>query len=178
MKKRKYLISSLMAAGFLPIDSANASAVASPQPSLGSSDNEFAQRLQLEHKYTLAGHRSHASHSSHASHRSSSSGGFTPSKPVAPVQPRSNSTSPRTVLPSLPNAQKAVPLPGNSEQFKLIAMRVQLALISYGYYNGPLDGIIGKQSSAALSRFQSDYSLSITGTITPEVLNAFGITAQ
>lgn len=178
MKKRKYLISSLMAAGFLPIDSANSSAVAPNQPSLDNSGDEFAQRLKLEHKYTLAGHRSHASHSSHASHRSSSSGGFTPSKPVAPVQPRSNSTSPRTVLPSLPNVQKAVPLPGNSEQFKLIVMRVQLALISYGYYNGALDGVIGKQSSAALSRFQSDYGLQITGTVTPEVLDAFGITAQ
>lgn len=178
MKKRKYLISSLMTAGFLPVNSADASSVVVPQPNLENLNNEFTERLKLEHKYTLAGHRSHASHSSHASHRSSSSGGFTSSKPVAPVQPRSNSTSPRTVLPSLPNAQKAVPLPGNSDKFKLIVMRVQLALISYGYYNGQLDGIIGKQSSAALSRFQSDHGLSITGTVTPEVLDAFGITVQ
>lgn len=57
-------------------------------------------------------------------------------------------------------------------------MRVQLALTAYGYYNGPIDGIIGKQSKVALSSFQSDYGLKATGTITPEVLNAFGITAQ
>lgn len=57
-------------------------------------------------------------------------------------------------------------------------MRVQLGLIAYGYYNGKVDGIIGKQSKAALSRFQSDYSLKVTGTITPEVLSALGISAQ
>ncbi len=178
MKKRRYLIPTLAAAGLLPTNSADAAIAASLPSNPFDTDSDFNQRLELEHKYTLAGHRSHSSHSSHRSHRSSSSGGYTTTRPAAPVQPRSNSTSPRTVLPSLPNARAVAPLPGNSEKFKQIAMRVQLALISYGYYNGAVDGVIGKQSKAALSRFQSDYGLKVTGTITPEVLNALGIAAQ
>lgn len=178
MKKRKFLVPTLAAAGFLPTSSADAAIVPNLRVNPLEPDSDFSQRLELEHKYTLAGHRSHSSHSSHRSHRSSSSGGYTTTRPAARVQPRSNSTSPRSVLPSLPNTRAAVPLPGNSEKFKQIAMRVQLALISYGYYNGAVDGVIGKQSKAALSRFQSDYSLKVTGTITPEVLNALGISAQ
>ncbi|MEP4034908.1 His-Xaa-Ser repeat protein HxsA [Pseudophaeobacter sp.] len=178
MKNRKFLVPTLAAAGFLPsISTESAVAAAVPSHPLHA-DSEFTQRLELEHKYTLAGHRSHSSHSSHRSHRSSSSGGYTTTRPAAPVRPRSNSTNPRTVLPSLPNTRPVAPLPGNSEKFKQIAMRVQLGLISYGYYNGAVDGVIGKQSKAALSRFQSDYGLKVTGTITPEVLNALGITAQ
>ncbi|GAB2206280.1 hypothetical protein ROS1_30960 [Roseibium sp. ROS1] len=50
--------------------------------------------------------------------------------------------------------------------------------MAYGYYNGAIDGIIGSESKAALSKFQSDYGLRVTGTITPEVLNAFGIVAN
>jgi len=172
MKKRKFLVPTLAAAGFLPASSVEAAVSAGLPSNPFNADSDFNQRLELEHKYTLAGHRSHRSH------RSSSTGGYTTTRPAAPVQPRSNSTSPRSVLPSLPNAQAAAPLPGNSEKFKQIAMRVQLGLISYGYYNGAVDGVIGKQSKAALSRFQSDYSLKVTGTITPEVLNALGIAAQ
>ncbi|KAE9625947.1 His-Xaa-Ser repeat protein HxsA [Parasedimentitalea maritima] len=178
MKKRKFLVSTLAAAGFLPASSVEAAISAGLPSNPFNADSDFNQRLELEQKYTLAGHRSHSSHSSHRSHRSSSTGGYTTTRPAVPVQPRSNSTSPRSVLPSLPNAQAVAPLPGNSEKFKQIAMRVQLGLISYGYYNGAVDGVIGKQSKAALSRFQSDYGLKVTGTVTPEVLNALGIAAQ
>ncbi|GAA6147745.1 hypothetical protein NBRC116586_08070 [Pseudooceanicola nitratireducens] len=69
-------------------------------------------------------------------------------------------------------------MPGNSEKFLEIARKVQLALTSYGYYDGAIDGVIGKKSRTALSKFQADYGLKVTGTITPEVLDAFGIQAQ
>ena len=77
-----------------------------------------------------------------------------------------------------PAAAKKKALPGNSEKFLAIARRVQLALTSYGYYDGAIDGVIGKKSRTALSKFQADYGLKVTGTITPEVLDAFGIQAQ
>ena len=173
-KRRSYLLPSLAVAGFVSADATDAAQSSNTLLSLDV-DNDFSERLRLEHKYTLAGHRSHSSHSSHRSHRSSSTGGYSYTKPTVP---RSNSTVPRTVLPSLPNTKSTVTLPGNSDKFKQIAMRVQLGLISYGYYNGKVDGVIGKQSKAALSRFQSDYGLKVTGTITPEVLNALGISAQ
>lgn len=174
MKKRSYVIPTLAAAGFISAEATDASQ--SPNSFLKLEvDKDFSERLRLEHKYTLAGHRSHSSHSSHRSHRSSATGGYSYTTPTIPL---SNSTVPRTVLPSLPKTQSPTVLPGNSDKFKKIAMRVQLGLIAYGYYNGKVDGIIGKQSKAALSRFQSDYSLKVTGTITPEVLSALGISAQ
>ena len=37
---------------------------------------------------------------------------------------------------------------------------------------------MGPETKAAISRFQKDYKLSITGTITPEVLGALDITAK
>lgn len=57
-------------------------------------------------------------------------------------------------------------------------MQVQTALLSYGYYEGPIDGIIGAGSREALRRFQNDFNLEVTGTITPQVLDAFGIVAR
>jgi His-Xaa-Ser repeat protein HxsA len=179
--RQKFLVPSLLAAGFVASET-DALAKAPDRKGNENKDGLFEQ-FRLGHKYNLAGHRSHASHGSHSSHRSSSGGGYrAPSTPAptirAPSASRNNSsTSPSSILPS-PQANAATPLPGNSSKFKAIAMQVQTALLSYGYYNGAIDGIIGAGSKSALSRFQSDYGLKVTGTITPEVLNAFGITAN
>ncbi|EYD76045.1 hypothetical protein Rumeso_02474 [Rubellimicrobium mesophilum DSM 19309] len=59
--------------------------------------------------------------------------------------------------------------------FDPLTLQVQTALQAYGYYSGPIDGIIGSQSKDALARFQHDHQLPVTGTITPEVLDAVGI---
>jgi His-Xaa-Ser repeat protein HxsA len=69
-------------------------------------------------------------------------------------------------------------LPGNSDKFREIAMQVQMALLAYGYYTGTIDGVIGPESRAAISKMQADYGLKITGTITPEVLDALRIVAK
>jgi len=167
MTARRYAIPSLLAAGLVspPSDAATPpDGVTNTEP-----DAAIARRLMLDHKYYLAAHRSHQSHGSHRSHRSSSGGGYT--------VPRSNSTPPSSVLPSAPRSAPST-LPGNSAKFKEIVMQVQLALQAFGYYSGTIDGVIGSQSKAALMSFQKDYGLSVTGTITPEVLNAFGIQAQ
>jgi len=179
MKKRNYLVPTLMAAGFLG-NHANAVAV----PALYEPDNKepsLFEKLRLNHLYILAGHRSHSSHGSHSSHRSSSGSGYTKPRATplytAPTTRNNSSTPKSSILPSSPSAATKT-LPGNSGKFKKIAMQVQLALTSYGYYSGAIDGIIGRGSKAALSRFQSDFSLKVTGTITPEVLNAMGIPAK
>jgi len=175
---RKFLIPSLLAAGFTTHQSAATAATAfqavdGPNPSMF---DVFRQA----HKYTLAGHSSHASHGSHSSHRSSSGGGYVAPRATSPT-PQTNrnvtSTPPVSVLPSPQTAAPRV-LPGNSAAFQRVAILVQTALQAYGYYNGAIDGIIGDGSRSALSRFQSDYGLSVTGTITPEVLDAFGIAAN
>jgi sulfoxide reductase heme-binding subunit YedZ len=59
--------------------------------------------------------------------------------------------------------------------FDPLTVQVQASLHAYGYYSGPIDGIIGSKSRDALTRFQHDHRLPITGSITPEVLKAVGI---
>jgi len=51
-------------------------------------------------------------------------------------------------------------------------------MIAFGYYQGAPDGIIGAGTREALSRLQADYGLKVTGTITPETLDALKITAN
>lgn len=186
---KKFLIPSLIVAGF---SGGHAQASNAPVDEDFDADRKMSMYdvFRQQHTYDLAGHRSHSSHGSHSSHRSSSGGGYTAPRQAAPrsVAPtplytppttsrNSSSTPPSSILPS-PPAQATRVLPGNSATFQRIAMQVQTALMAYGYYNGAIDGIIGASSKSALSRFQADYSLKVTGTITPEVLDAFGISAN
>lgn len=50
--------------------------------------------------------------------------------------------------------------------------------MAYGYYDGDIDCIVGSKTREALRKFQQDFNLRVTGTITPEVLDAFRIVAQ
>ena len=59
--------------------------------------------------------------------------------------------------------------------FDPLTDQVQTALRVYGYYSGPIDGIIGLRSREALSRMQRDHGLPVTGGITPDVLDVLGI---
>lgn len=59
--------------------------------------------------------------------------------------------------------------------FDPLTIRVQMALRAYGYYDGPIDGIVGPQSREALSWLQRDHGLTVTGGITQEVLDVVGI---
>ncbi len=59
--------------------------------------------------------------------------------------------------------------------FDPLTVQVQTALRAYGYYNGPIDGIIGPQSREALTWLQRDHGLTVTGGITQEVLDLVGI---
>ena len=52
---------------------------------------------------------------------------------------------------------------------------VQRELARRGYYNGPLDGAIGPQSSRAISRYQRDNGLRQTGTISQSLLQSLGL---
>ncbi len=187
--KFRLALSSLFAFGLLPLPSSLAAVPehtnVEPTPPKGS----LFQIFRLKHRYTLAAHGSHSSHGSHGSHRSSSGGGITvpnyrppvynPPSPSTVIAPpvTSNSTPPATILPESPATAPKI-LPGNSDKFYQIAFKVQLALSLYGYYTGTVDGVIGPQTIAALSKFQSEWNLTVTGTITPEVLDAMGIVAE
>ncbi|WP_136620906.1 MULTISPECIES: His-Xaa-Ser repeat protein HxsA [Mesorhizobium] len=180
MRKRLFTIPSLLAAGFMPIES-TAMPIA-PFNDGGKSKSLF-DIFKLDHKFTLAGHRSHSSHSSHSSHRSSTGGGtyYPPAAPVyqapAPVyQPPSPIYQAPTA--TAPAAAPLIVLPGNAAKFKEIVLQVQFAMLSFGYYNGELDGKMSPAMRSGLLKMQSDYNLKVTGTITPETLNALRITAD
>ncbi len=180
---KKFLIPSLVAAGFFGIPTA--ASVPRDQESVEDKRGSFFEVSKAKTAARIAAHRSHSSHRSHASHRSSSGGGYavprttpktaTPSPLYNPPSSRNESSTPRTsILPSPPAAASRGGV-RNSDAFNQIAKKVQEALRAYGYYNGAIDGIIGSGSKSALARFQADYSLRVTGTITPEVLSAFNI---
>ncbi|MBW8639997.1 His-Xaa-Ser repeat protein HxsA [Hoeflea sp. WL0058] len=174
MRKRVFAIPSLLAAGF--VSPGAQAAIPDGAKSKQFDDPIIDQRLRLNHKYHLAAHRSHSSHRSHGSHRSSSGGGYSVPRTTTPV-PQSDSTPPSSILPSTPKAAPKT-LPGNTPKFRQIVMQVQLALQAFGYYNGTIDGIIGRESKAALASFQRDHGLKVTGTVTAEVLDVFGIKAE
>src|SRR5690606_16891404 len=115
----------------------------------------------------LAQHRSHQSHQSHGSHRSSSGGTVRPAPSPAPTyrlpSQESNSSPPSSVLPSatLGDSDKSA-----GEEPNMLK-RVQAMLAVHGYYAAEIDGIDGVATRAAITRFQADRGLTITGTVTP-----------
>lgn len=174
MKRARFLISSLALAGF---GKGEAALPAQVTPGLTGTDepNQPAavKPFKLDHLYTLA---SHSSHASHASHSSGSGGGYyapaplyTPPAPPAPVYR----------APAAPQAfVSPAPLSGRTELFTQIVKRVQLGLQAYGYYSGAINGVVGPDMKDALGRFQGDYKLKVTRTITPEVLDMLRVEAR
>ena len=180
MGQRRFLISSLAAAGFLtggssaPDELPQSPQITTYDPGLGQMPI-LGERARLSHKYILAGHRSHSSHRSHGSHRSHSSGSSS-GYSTSPSR-NTNSTPPSSVLPSSPSAAPKT-LPGNSDKFSKIVVQVQTSLFVKDYYTGGIDGSVGPETKSAISRYQSDSSLTVTGTITQELLDALGIVAE
>ena len=89
MKKRAYLIPSLLAAGFVAPHEAIAS-IPALSPDNDDGVSPLFHLLQADRPVVVSGHASHASHSSHASHASSSGGGYIPRLPpiyTAPIAP-------------------------------------------------------------------------------------------
>ncbi len=138
----------------------------------------------------LASHSSHSSHSSHASHGSGYGGHsshYSSSVYTAPVyspppapkpatpKPRKTPAKARGLLTvpavdGLPaatgdDAGSTKPKPYSQDELTQIIMKVQIALIVRGYDPGPADGVLHDQTKAALSRFQTDNSLTVSGAM-------------
>jgi len=54
-------------------------------------------------------------------------------------------------------------------------MRAQNRLSKLGYYRGPIDGVMGEGTRKAISRFQRDSGLRVTGSLTGPTLSALGL---
>jgi hypothetical protein len=52
---------------------------------------------------------------------------------------------------------------------------VQQQLANAGYYNGPIDDILGSGTRAAIRQYQADNGLAVTGTITQSLLQSLGL---
>ena len=173
MKKKNFVIGSLAIAGLSATPVIAAPTRVESENAIKNSTGLFTI-FSAQKELKTAQHRSHQSHSSHSSHRSSSGGNRSyPSAIPTPTPRRSDSTSPSSILPR--NSYSNQGALSATEQFVARAKRVQQGLTAYGYYSGEIDGKVGPATKAALSKFQKDFSLPITGTITPEVLDAFGI---
>jgi len=56
-----------------------------------------------------------------------------------------------------------------------LAVNVQERLAERGYYNGPIDGEIGPGTRHAISNYQADYGLWVTGRINGQLLASLGL---
>jgi hypothetical protein len=52
---------------------------------------------------------------------------------------------------------------------------VQSDLAKQGYYRGVIDGIYGPQTRVAITRYQSNHRLQVTGSLTPATLQSVGL---
>jgi len=173
---KSFLIPSLLAAGFNG-SSEYLSDEKNTSNYFEGDGHKFWNLMDRKLSITLAGHSSHASHGSHGSHgshRSSAGGGYVPTPSPAPV-PKvykpvpNNPTTPESVLPKVP---------GTSAQFKRIAMRVQMYLYAFGFYNGAIDGVVNTDTKVGIMKFQEDRGLSITGKIDDALLKAMNVSTE
>ena len=56
-----------------------------------------------------------------------------------------------------------------------VSANVQAALARQGYYQGPIDGIVGPGTRSAIAGYQRDNGLAVTGTITNGLVNDLGM---
>ena len=56
-----------------------------------------------------------------------------------------------------------------------IVSSVQSALANQGYYNGPIDGIMGGGTRSAIANYQGDHNLNVTGHINGDLLQSLQI---
>ena len=55
---------------------------------------------------------------------------------------------------------------------------VQSDLAREGYYRGVIDGVYGPQTRVAITRYQSNHGLQVTGSLTPATLESLGLPNQ
>jgi peptidoglycan hydrolase-like protein with peptidoglycan-binding domain len=54
-----------------------------------------------------------------------------------------------------------------------IVVKIQTTLTKYGYYSGPIDGVYGAETTAAVEALQADLGVTVDGRVGPETIVAF-----
>ena len=80
---------------------------------------------------------------------------------------------PQTVV--VEQAPKQVRQVSSSPQSELLA-KVQSKLAALGYYKGGIDGSFGPQTELAVTKFQNENGLPVTGRVDLKTLSSLGIT--
>ncbi len=94
-----------------------------------------------------------------------------PSVPLPPRQPQPSFEG-NTLL----EGQTIAPVrPPRELRFKRVITEVQQSLSAFGYFDGPINGNLGPKTREAISHFQQEFQLKVTGTVTPEVLRLMQI---
>jgi len=57
-----------------------------------------------------------------------------------------------------------------------IIENVQIELYNQGYYSGPIDGILGPDTQAAIADYQADHGLAVTAAIDEPIVESLGLT--
>jgi hypothetical protein len=55
---------------------------------------------------------------------------------------------------------------------------IQAQLAQQGYYRGPVDGVFGPATRDAVAQYQTSKGLTVTGSLSPDTMQSFGLTAQ
>lgn len=78
-----------------------------------------------------------------------------------------------------PSSQQSASLPTRAEQVTQVQVRqVQLALREAGFDPGPVDGVMGSRTQAAIRDWQRAQGMPVTGEVTEPLLAAFGLHTQ
>jgi len=93
-----------------------------------------------------------------------------PSAPPATAEPgrATQPTAPPVSTAALPSAPPAIAEPAEASTSEADRRQIQEALHRLNYYQGPVDGIFGPLTRAAIRRFQHDIGAEITGYLTKD----------
>lgn len=97
-----------------------------------------------------------------------------PSDPVAVVITQSITSAP-VPIKTKPTTTAAVTSSTAFSGKKLVIMQVQTALNALGYKTGKPDGVLGKQTKAAIKKYQKVNGLKVTGTVNNELVKSLHI---
>lgn len=96
-----------------------------------------------------------------------------PSQRYQPVDPgRPAAVSPQTI-----RITPISPTLSSAEKLRLQVMRVQLALLQLGVYDGEINGVLDSSTKESLKRFQIVKGYQPNGLMSTETLNALGVPA-
>jgi His-Xaa-Ser repeat protein HxsA len=175
---KKFLITTLAAAGFANISDSNALSASNEE--IFEKKDQIKDVVKREMPYTLLAHNSHASHNSHSSHYSHSSyqrNNYTPKdqKNNEYKSRNASSTPPTSILPRSPAIVDDFKLSkenikGSSKTFRELTKRVQLALYATGYYSGSISGTFSDELKVSIIKYQTSNNLKATGTLSDNLL--------